>query len=110
MAGSGGAVPPYRRCSTPLDKLTESSERVEVLVDAPVAGAHRVELDARDADLAKGLDAALPLFRTALCRRKPSLHRDLDRIASRVLDEAAKRFHPGAAIVVRRKMREPTVG
>src|SRR6267378_1603726 len=109
MAGSGGAVPPYRRCSTPLDKLTESSERVEVLVDAPVASAHRVELDARHADLAKGFDAVLPLFRTALYRRKPSLHRDKDRIASCVLDEAAKRLHPGAAIVVRRKMREPTV-
>src|SRR5206468_8408070 len=109
---------PRTRCSddappSPMTRsyeLSEAPERVEMFIDAPIAGAHRIELDARHPHLREGVDAPSPVIRTALRGEKSSFNRDGRRITAFLAHQATECIHSRAAVFVRRKMREPAVG
>src|SRR6267378_7692996 len=92
-----------------LDQLSELSERLEMLVDAPITGAHRVELDARDTHPLEGVDISLPGIRAALRSGKSSFNRHIRGITPFLAHQVSECIHSRATIFVRREMREPAV-
>src|SRR5439155_6108019 len=91
-------------------ELAEAPERVKMLIDAPIAATHRVELDAGHPHLTERVDAPYPVLRAVLRGEKSSFNRKARWIASFLAHQAAKYIHSRSTVFVRWEVREPAVG
>src|SRR5437867_20946 len=91
-------------------EFAEAPERVKMLIDAPIAGTHRVELDAGHPHLTERVDAPYPVLRAVLRGEKSSFNRKARWIASFLAHQSTKYIHSHSTVLVRWEVREPAVG